>query len=354
MAEAVRLARRGLYTTDPNPRVGCLLVKKNSIIARGWHQKAGEEHAEIRTIKEAGSSAAGSSLYINLEPCCWTGRTPPCTEALVKARIHSVYAAMLDPHPQVSGKGIALLRQAGIRVSLGYLAEQARELNKGFVKRWEKGLPWVRCKLAMGLEGAMGEKEREETGQWITGAAAREDVHKWRARSSAIITSGATVRADDALLTARLKEKEVKQPLRVLMDSDFNLPPSARFFTQGEEILWVGAEDASPPKPRKKVRIYRLPRRKNGLCLRSLLSHLAQLEMNEVMVEAGPRLTASFLSQNLVDELVLYVAPRVLAADSAAFLRLNSGGRSFRWRDLRFFAQDLRLVLVEDENAKVY
>ncbi len=343
MAKALQLARRGLYTTDPNPRVGCVLVKDKKIIAKGWHMWAGKEHAEIQAIRAAGNQAAGASLYVNLEPCCYTGRTPPCVETIVAAGIRSVHAAVLDPHPKVSGKGMADLKRQGVEVSIGLMANQARQLNCGFIKRWEEARPWVRCKLAMGLEGATGFKDGKH--KWITAPPARRDGHKWRARSSAVVTSAKTVASDNALLTARLDKVEINQPLRVLIDSSFSLSPTASFFTQGEEILWVGSEDATPPKqlpPR--TRIHQLPTSDNGLCLESLISYLAELEMNEVMIEAGPGLTASFLRAQLVDELIFYVAPSLLGPSPLNWLELKAESQQFAWQDVRFIADDLRII----------
>lgn len=344
MAEALQLARRGLYTTDPNPRVGCILVKNNVVIARGWHAQAGKEHAEIQAIREAGRAAAGATLYINLEPCCFSGRTPPCTEAIVAAGIHSVCAAILDPHPQVSGKGMAELRRRGVEVSTGLMAAEARQLNRGFIKRWEEGLPWVRCKLAMGLEGATGFKEGER--KWITAPAARRDGHRWRARSSAVISSAKTVAADNALLTARLEDAEVRQPLRVLLDSDFSLSPAAAFFAQNEKVLWVGSEQALPPEPLPpRTEVRRLPAGDGGLCLRSLVRYLAELGMNELMIEAGPRLAASFLRAQLVDEIILYIAPKLLGPNPLAWFELGAEAQEFVWQDVRFLADDLRIIV---------
>ena len=227
MAEALRLAERGLYTTDPNPRVGCVLVKNGAVVGKGWHRRAGEDHAEVQALKMAGAAARDAILYINLEPCGFHGRTPPCTQALLAAGVKEVHTAMLDPHPQVAGKGLELLRKGGIAVSIGLLARQAANLNKGFIKRWTQGIPWVRVKLAMSLNGVMGDRTKK---LWITNKEARQDVHKWRARSSAVVSSAATVVIDDALLNARLAQKAVEQPLRVLVDTNFRLSPQSRFF----------------------------------------------------------------------------------------------------------------------------
>lgn len=353
MAEALHLAQQGIYTTDPNPRVGCVLVKDGAVLARSWHQRAGEEHAEIQALRLAGGAAKGSTLYINLEPCCFQGRTPACTTALIAAGVSEVHTSMLDPHPRVAGKGLAALRAQGIQVSIGLLADQAKELNKGFIKRWETGLPWVRCKLAMSLNGATGTQPGRKTD--LTGMDARADVHKWRARSSAIITTAATLVADDALLNARLEETQVMQPVRIVLDADFSLSPNARFFTQGEKRLWVGAEDSLvPTQLPTHTQICQLPRRRRGLCLPSLLKHLAALEMNEVMVEAGPHLAASFIEEELVNELILYLSPQMLGADPLMSLQLDATtqARQFAWQDVRFFAQDLRLILKPDpQNA---
>ncbi len=254
MARALRLAERGLLTTDPNPRVGCVLVKAGEVVGEGWHEHAGGPHAEIHALQQAGAQAAGATAYVTLEPCCHHGRTPPCTEALIAAGVARVVAAMEDPNPQVAGKGLAVLRQAGIDTCSGVLAAESEQLNAGFVMRMRHGRPLVRCKLAMSIDGRTAMASGES--RWITGAAARRDVHRLRARSSAIMTGIETVLADDPSLTARPDDDAVdtiRQPVRVVLDSRLRTPPEARLLGMpGNTLLLTAVTDAE-----KKARLRR-------------------------------------------------------------------------------------------------
>ncbi|MEK7810669.1 MAG: bifunctional diaminohydroxyphosphoribosylaminopyrimidine deaminase/5-amino-6-(5-phosphoribosylamino)uracil reductase RibD, partial [Pseudomonadota bacterium] len=233
MARALQLAALGLNTTSPNPRVGCVLVKDGKIIGEGWHQRAGEAHAEVHALRAAGSAAQGATAYVTLEPCSHFGRTPPCAGALIAAGISRVVIAMQDPNPLVSGQGIALLRDAGIEVEYGLIESVARELNIGFFARMTRGLPWVRSKIAASLDGRTA--LANGTSQWITGEAARQDVQRWRARSCAVVTGIGTVLADDPQLNVRIDTG--RQPLRVVLDSDLRIPPNAKIIQQGTLIF---------------------------------------------------------------------------------------------------------------------
>ena len=251
MARAMRLAERGLYTTDPNPRVGCVVVNNGEIVGEGWHCRAGEAHAEVHALRQAGARAVGAEVYVTLEPCSHHGRTPPCADALIAAGVVRVVSAMEDPNPRVAGEGLARLRQAGIRVETGMMQKEAEALNPGFVRRMRHGLPWVRCKLAMSLDGRTALANGNS--QWITGDAARRDVHKWRARSSAIMTGIGTVLADDPAMTARPEPAllaqldcgtEINQPLRVVLDARLRTPTSARILVREGRVRLFAATKA--------------------------------------------------------------------------------------------------------------
>lgn len=316
MAHAIRLAERGLYTTDPNPRVGCVIVRAGRVVGEGWHARAGEPHAEVHALRAAGEAARGATAYVTLEPCCHHGRTPPCIDALIEAGVTRVVAAMTDPDPRVAGQGLARLKAAGIAVEDGVLAEAARALNPGFISRHTRARPYVRLKLAASLDGRTALANGES--RWITGDAARNDVQRFRARSSAIVTGIGTVRADDPALNARLPDA-TRQPLRVVVDSRLDTPPGARVLARPGECLIAAAVDDAARAQRLReagARVGFFPAPDARVDLRALLAGLAAEGANEVWVEAGPRLAGAFMSARLIDELVLYFAPHVLG-DSA-------------------------------------
>ena len=315
MARALRLAERGLYSADPNPRVGCVLVKAGRIVGEGWHERTGEPHAEVHALREAGERASGATAYVTLEPCCHQGRTPPCTEALIAAGVVRVVAAMADPNPQVAGKGLSLLQQAGIDTRSGVLAAEAEQLNAGFVMRMRAGRPWVRCKLAMSLDGRTAMASGES--QWITGEAARRDVHRLRARSSAIMTGIETVLVDDPSLTARLDDTrdEIRQPLRVILDSRLRTPLAAGLLQlPGKTLLVTGETDTEKTTrlTRKGVEVVTLPMKDGRLDLPAVLQYLGTLEINEVHLETGATLCGALLQARLIDEMVIYMAPHLM------------------------------------------
>ena len=355
MTRALELAARGLYTTDPNPRVGCVLVRDHRLIGEGWHERAGEPHAEVAALGAAGGDARDATAYVTLEPCSHTGRTPPCADALIAAGIGSVQCSTVDPDPRVAGAGIARLRAAGIPVSVGLLAQEARALNPGFFSRFERGRPFVRLKLAMSLDArtahAAGAAARGAERRWISGEESRADVQTWRARSSAVLTGAGTVRADDPLLNVRLAYGPwVRQPLRVLLDTNLGCAPDARVFQDHGALVFAAADAAARTAAPGGNRLERVPRAAHGVDLHAVLGRLAALAINEVLVEGGPRLAASFLQANLVDELVLYVAPGLLGADApplAAVSGLERGGRlpEFEFHDIRRLGADVRLTL---------
>lgn len=331
MARALELARKGLYTTDPNPRVGCLLVRDGRVLAEGWHEYAGGPHAEINALTQAGTSARGATGYVTLEPCCHRGRTGPCTEALIRAGVRRVVAAMIDPNPEVAGKGLQALEAAGVRVNCGVLESEARELNSGFVSRMERGRPLVRCKMAMSLDGRTAMASGES--QWITGGPARQDVQRLRARSSAIVTGIGTVLADDPSLTVRWQAltdevgelPPLRQPLRIVLDSHLRLPQSARLFQMPGRTLVVTTND--PPRRRMQglasgVEVVALPSAADRIDLTALMTYLADLALNEVLLECGATLSGAMLRAGLIDELVLYVAPVLLGSGARGLFQL--------------------------------
>ena len=329
MHKAIDVAWRGLYTTDPNPRVGCVLVSDGRVIADGWHERAGGPHAERNALATAGAAARGSTCYVTLEPCSHTGRTGPCADALIEAGVKRVVAAMQDPNPLVAGQGLAKLRDAGIEVDCGLLEPQARELNPGFCKRMESGLPWVRIKLAMSLDGRTALADGES--KWITGPLARESVQRLRARSSAIVTGIGTVLADDPALTVRKEQwheqrypGEVRQPLRVILDPRLRIAPDAAVLTgPGEALVITGGESEAVKALRNKgVEVVAAPGSGSGLDLPQVLRLLAERGCNEVLVEAGSTLAGAFVSEGLFDELVLYMAPTLLGPEARPLLKL--------------------------------
>lgn len=317
MARALTLAARGLYTTDPNPRVGCVLVKDGAIVGEGWHQRAGAGHAEINALAAAGDLASGATAYVTLEPCCHHGRTPPCTEALLAAGITRLVAAMADPNPQVAGRGLAQLRAAGVTVEVGIMEPEAKELNPGFSLRMRSGRPFVRCKLAMSLDGRTAMASGES--QWITGEAARADVQHLRARSSAIMTGVATVLADDPALNVRLPEAGGRQPLRVILDTDLRTQPTARTLRLGGKVLiFTAVADQRRFAALQAVgaEILTVPALAEGLDLSRVLAELGRRQINELHLECGATLAGSMLRAGLIDELVIYMAP-ILMGDGA-------------------------------------
>ncbi len=352
MAEALRLAAKGLFTTDPNPRVGCLLVHEGRVVGAGYHLRAGLPHAEIEALRQAGRLSEGATCYVTLEPCSHYGRTPPCAEALIEARVGRVVVAVEDPNPQVSGRGIARLKEAGIPVEVGVLAEEARRLNRGFFKRMERGLPFLFSKIAASLDGKTALADGES--RWITSEAARRDVHRLRARSSAVMTGIGTVLRDNPRLTVRLEGTEVQPPVKVVVDSRLKIPPSAKLFEEGE--VWIATTTRLPEKERALfalgAQILHLPPTRDGrVDLRELMRELARREINEVMVEAGATLNGALLEADLVDEWVIYMAPTVLGEGARGMFDLKApltdmaACFSFRWEELRQVGRELRITV---------
>jgi diaminohydroxyphosphoribosylaminopyrimidine deaminase/5-amino-6-(5-phosphoribosylamino)uracil reductase len=351
MARALQLAERGLYSTDPNPRVGCVLFRNGETVGEGWHVRAGEPHAEVHALAAAGAQARGATAYVTLEPCSHHGRTPPCADALIAAGVSRVVVAMTDPNPLVAGQGLQALRAAGIAVTEGVLTAQAERLNCGFVKRMRSGLPWVRVKLAMSLDGRTAMASGES--RWITGTEARADVQRLRARSSAILSGIGTVLADDPSLNVRLDES-TRQPLRVILDSQLRIPATARLLDlPGETLIMTGSADSarSAALQRGHVSVAVLPMQGGRLDLRAMLRNLAERGMNEVHVEAGATLNGALLAAGLVDELVIYLAPHLMG-DAARGLFTLPGLERMEQRielkitDIRAIGSDWRITAV--------
>lgn len=352
MSRAIELARRGLYTTDPNPRVGCVIVNDGAIVGEGWHVRAGEAHAEIHALRAAGPRARGATAVVTLEPCCHHGRTPPCTDALVAAGVARVVVGMVDPNPRVAGQGLAALAARGVAVTSGVLAADAEALNPGFAMRMRQGRPWVRLKQAMSLDGRTALATGES--QWITGEAARRDVHRWRARASAVMAGGATVIHDDARLNVRLAAEPsegTRQPLRVVLDPDLALPAAAQVLHVPGPVLLLAGEGAvaSTALAGTGVPIEWVGRDRHGLDLAAVMAVLARHEVNELHVEAGARLAASLLRAGLVDEWLLYVAPVMLGAGARGLVALDiprmSEGVAVDVLEQRAVGADWRLTL---------
>lgn len=318
MQQALALAARGRYTTWPNPRVGCLLVRGGQIVGQGYHQSAGEPHAEVFALREAGANARGATVYVTLEPCSHHGRTPPCADALIEAGVAKVVVAMQDPDPRVSGRGMERLRQAGIEVITGVAEQDALDLNRGFVSRINRARPWVRLKLACSLDGRTAMASGES--QWITGPEARADVHHWRAASDAVITGSGTVLADDPQLLARNIDAECRQPLRLVADSRWRTPANAQVL-QAEPAWLVGCGEP-PPELAERTRCLSLPGVAGRVDLAALLAALNEAEIGELLVEAGAGLAGGFLQAGLVDELLLYQAPMLLGHEAKPLVNL--------------------------------
>lgn len=309
MAQALRLARKGLWTTDPNPRVGCVIADGDRVVGQGWHEWAGGAHAEIAALNDAAEPVRGMTAYVTLEPCSFHGRTPPCTDALLDAGIGRVVVPTEDPNQRVSGTGLEILRDAGVSVEAGLMAAQAEDLNPGFLKRMRTGRPWVRVKSAVSLDGRVSLQDGES--KWISGEAARQDVQRWRARASAILTGIGTVREDDPEMKARVAGP-VKQPLRVVADSRWRISPGCQLLADAETVLVAGVGEPPEALCATGAQCLGLNTVPGGVDLAALLDELGRRGLNEVQVEAGSRLCGALLQGGLVDEVLLYVAPVLL------------------------------------------
>lgn len=359
MARAIRLAKQGLYTTHPNPRVGCVLTRDGVIVGEGFHRLAGEPHAERNALAVAGDKAEGATAYVTLEPCCHHGRTPPCTDGLIEAGVSRVVVAMEDPNPRVAGQGLALLREAGIEVVSPVLESEARALNPGFIKRMTASVPYVRCKLAMSLDGRTAMASGES--KWITGEAARLDVQRLRARSDAIVTGIGTVLADDPSMDVRIhlsllegvkSEADRPQPMRVVLDPGLEMPTDARMLKLPGRTQVVCVGDPGPARQALESEggeVMGLPGEGKAIDLQKLMTHLAGDEINEVLIEAGPTLAGAALAAGVIDELVIYAAPHIMGSDGRGLfhlpeLELMRDRVELDITDLRMVGRDIRIT----------
>ena len=321
MQLALDLAKQGEFTTTPNPSVGCVLVKDGKVVGKGFHAKAGEPHAEVMALREAGENARGATVYVTLEPCSHFGRTPPCAKGLVEAGVSKVIAAMCDPNPQVAGKGLQILSDAGIQSAVGLLEENAEQLNKGFLKRMRTGKPFVQLKLAMSIDGKTAMASGES--KWITGAQARADVQQYRAKASAILSTSQTVLADDPSLNVRWEElpldvkagyaqEKLRQPVRVILDSNHKVRSDFKVFLTESPVWLVGEEDYSLTDFPLFTDYLKLDRNQGETRLQALMAELGKRQINTLWVEAGATLAGALITENLVDELIIYMASKLL------------------------------------------
>ena len=356
MTDAVQLAKQGLFSTDPNPRVGCIISRDNTIIGSGWHRQAGGAHAEVMAIESVGGDGlVGATAYVTLEPCAHHGRTPPCCEALLSAEVARVVVAMQDPNPLVAGSGVDYLRSNGVQVECGLLQREAYELNPGFVSRMTRKRPWVRVKLASSIDGKIALENGKS--RWITGRAARLDGHRWRARSSCILTGSGTVRIDNPMLNVRLEREAdqsslvFRQPLRAIIDSRQTTDQTARIFSTAGKILIFSAADSGKYAHLSDVSVHVSDRGANGkLDLAGIMQYLAENEVNEVHVEAGAGLCGALLQANLLDELIIYQAATVLGSSAKGLFELPrftdmSEQIPFVFHDVCRLGDDIRLIL---------
>jgi len=348
MARAIQLAKKGRYTTDPNPRVGCVLVRDDVVLGEGWHVQAGQGHAEVEALKNV-PDAKDATAYVSLEPCSHQGRTPPCCDALINAGVSRVVAAMQDPNPQVSGSGLEKLKAAGVEVICGVLQEDALALNRGFIKRMTEHRPFVRSKLAMSLDGRTAMASGES--KWITGAEARADVQRLRAESSAILTGINTVLADDPALNARVDEL-VLQPVRVVLDTHLNMPVNAQMAKlPGRSLILTCSEDQQKQHTLQQAgfEVYQLLGKNGRLDLTAVMDFLGQQQINELLVEAGSVLNGALLDEGLVDEYIIYMAPCILGDQGRGLFKVPglqqmANKKQLKLRDVRQVGQDLKLT----------
>ncbi len=348
MAQALRLARKGIYSSQPNPRVGCVLVKKGEVVGEGWHQQAGGPHAEIVALAMAGTKARGATAYVTLEPCSHHGKTPPCTDALLQAGVIEVIFASEDPNSNV--EGITALQDAGIDVRMGLLVAEAQSLNEGFFSRMQRQQPFVRLKIATSLDGATAMADGNS--QWITGSAARADVQRWRARSCAVLTGVGTVIADDPSLTVRDESLETlgRQPLRVIIDSRLRTPATSRFLQLPGRSLIFCIDDANRASLETAgAEVFKVAAAAKQVSLPAVLRGLAELQVNDVLIEAGPSLAGAFLEAGLVDELVIFQAPHIMGSETRRMVTTRHwtalhDRQALEIKDLRRVGEDMRII----------
>ena len=348
MARALRLASRGRFTAHPNPRVGCVLARGDTVFGEGWHERAGERHAEVMALQSATGDTAGASAYVTLEPCCHHGKTPPCTDALLQAGIADVVIATEDPFPEVAGKGIERLESSGVNVRVGLMQDAADALNRGFVSRVTRGRPFVRLKIAASLDGATAMDSGES--QWITGEDARRDVQRMRAESGAILTGIETVLADDPGLTVRDGSTGDRQPVRVVLDSKLRMPASARLLDQPGSTLVCAVDDSRRAELETAGAVVERFADLDGRTdAAAVLDRLGDMEVNDVLVECGPTLAGNLVDRDLIDELVIYLAPHMMGSETQGILQTPGWGAlrdriQLDFTDVRRVGADLRIT----------
>jgi diaminohydroxyphosphoribosylaminopyrimidine deaminase/5-amino-6-(5-phosphoribosylamino)uracil reductase len=347
---ALQWASKGLFTTTPNPRVGCIIVKDNCVIGEGYTQPAGQAHAEVQAMNDAasrGCDVRGATVYVTLEPCSHFGRTPPCADGLIQAGVAKVVMAVIDPNPLVGGQGVAKLRAAGIEVVCGILEQQAHEMNIGFMSRMRRGKPWVRLKAAASLDGKTA--LHNGSSKWITSPAARDDGHWWRARACAVMTGIGTVQEDNPELTVRALDTP-RQPRRIVVDSRLQIDPDARILAAGG--TWIVAASANPEKEARLrdrgAEVILLPNAQGKVDLPALMQELGRRQINELHVEAGFKLNGSLIRDDCVDELLLYLAPSLLGDAQGAFdlpaLQNLENRRTLSFHEIKQIGPDLRIL----------
>ncbi|MFT6733984.1 MAG: diaminohydroxyphosphoribosylaminopyrimidine deaminase [Polaribacter sp.] len=364
MARAFQLAKKGQFTARPNPMVGCVLVKDNQIVGEGWHQVFGQAHAEVNALNQAGAYAKGATCYVTLEPCCHQGKTPPCTQALIDAGIVKVIAAVRDPNPKVDGCGFTLLNKAGIEAEAGLLENESRELNGGFISRFEKKRPWITLKLAMSLDGKTA--LFDGTSKWITGTQARQDVQKLRAKQDAILTGIGTLLADDPSLNVRPEntewwellgdtQKHFMQPRKILLDRSGRAKLSSKFFNEMgvfssdkiKDIWWIKEGFLRKVKNHHVIKDKKIDKIND---LRSFVKYCAENEVNKLLIEAGHKLAGVFIKEHLVDEIVVYVAPKLMGINAMGLIDINIEKMvdcpKFQLKNVKQFGEDVRLTYV--------
>ena len=363
MQLAIDLAKKGHYTTSPNPRVGCVIVKNGAVVGQGYHQKAGEPHAEVYAMREAGAKAEGATAYVTLEPCSHYGRTPPCALGLINAKVAKVVIAMVDPNPQVSGRGIAMLEEAGIEVVSGVLEQAARALNVGFIHLMETKRPFIRCKLAASLDGKTAMQSGES--KWITGEAARIDVQHYRAQSCAVLTSATSVIEDNAKMNVRYEQlgevqnvypqEQLRQPVRIILDSRNRLSPDLALFHSNSPIIIIGTDLENIHQWPHFVEHIALKGEPGRIDLEEVITTLASRGYNDILVEAGANLAGAFIEQNLINELILYQAPKLLGGDGRNLVEMPSisklvDTKKLTISELTMVGDDIKIVATLNEN----
>ena len=356
MSRAIELAKKGLFSTDPNPMVGCVIVQNGEIIAEGWHESAGESHAEIMALENCQQSVVGATCYATLEPCSHHGKTSPCSDALIESDISRLVVAMEDPNPEVSGSGFKKLKAAGITVEVGLMADEAAELNPGFIKRMKTGLPWVTCKLGMSLDGRTAMASGES--QWITCETSRKEIQLLRARSSAIITGSSTIMVDNPSMNAREdafpenypEHSGVVQPWRIIMDSNLLVDAKSKIFSLPGRVIWMTAQETDTSVNTDSLTQLKMDTDDNGkVCPSTVIKWLAEQGCNEVMIEAGATLSGAFIAADLVDRLVIYMAPKILGDDARGLLHISgieklSDAKQFNFLHSKPSGQDVCLT----------